>query len=172
MNFRNIVLQYKTSLMFRIVSQSLLLIVVYIGIQLWQSVGTIKGAAPIILDKTIDGDKVDLGRYQAKPVIVYFWADWCPVCKFSTPAINDLAEDYQVLTVATFAESKQDVINYLNDKSINMPVVFDTNNEWAKLYNVSAVPTTFIIDSKGNIRFVEKGYSSSMGLRLRLWWVD
>jgi thiol-disulfide isomerase/thioredoxin len=171
MNFRNIALQYKTSLLFRIVSQSLLLIVVYTGIQLWQSVGAIKGAAPLIIDQTIDGDEVDLRRYQSSPVVVYFWADWCPVCKFETPVINNLAQDYQVLSVATFAENKQDIINYLQDEGINMPVIFDEHNEWAKLYNVSAVPSTFIIDAKGNVRFVEKGYTSSIGLRLRLWWV-
>ena len=171
MNFKNIVLKYKSSLLFRILSQSLLLIVVYIGIQIWQSVGVIKGAAPIIVDKTIAGDEIDLRHYQSKPVLIYFWAEWCPVCKFETSVINELAKNHQVLTVATFSENKQDVIDYLNDEGINMPVIFDENNEWAKLYNISAVPTTFVIDEKGNIRFVEKGYASSIGLRLRLWWM-
>lgn len=172
MDFKKLVLQYKSSLLFRILSQVLLLITVYIGIQLWQSLGAIKGQAPIIIDQTLDGDEIDLRRYQAKPVVVYFWAEWCPICKFQTPAINDLAKDYPILSIATFAENKQAVEKYLKDKNIDMPVVFDEGNEWARLYNVTAVPTSFIIDAKGNIRFVEKGYTSSIGLRLRLWWVD
>jgi len=172
MNLKNIALYYKTSLLFRIVSQSLLLITVYIGIQLWQSVGTIKGAAPIIIEQTINGGAIDLRDYQSQPVVVYFWADWCPICQLQGPVINDLAEDYQVLSIATFSKDRQDTIDYLNDKGIKIPVVFDEGNEWANLYNVRGVPTTFIIDAQGNIRFVEKGYTSSIGLRLRLWWIQ
>ena len=170
MNIKNIIEKYKNSLMFRIVSQSLLLIIVYIGIQLWQSIGAIKGAAPIVIEQTIDGEEIDLRSYKSKPVVVYFWADWCPICKFQNSVINDLTEDYKVISIATFSEDKQGVIDYLQDEGITMPVIFDENNEWAKLYNVSAVPSTFIIDIQGNIRFVEKGYTSSIGMKLRLWW--
>ena len=171
MNFKIIIEKYKNSLMFRIISQSLLLIIVYIGIQLWQSVGTIKGAAPIIVEQTIEGDEIDLRRYRSKPTVVYFWADWCPICKFQNPVINDLTEDYTVISIATFSEDKQGIIKYLHDEGIEMPVIFDENNEWEKLYNVSAVPSAFIIDAQGNIRFVEKGYTSYIGMKLRLWWV-
>lgn len=171
MNFKNMWLKYKSSLLVRILSQSLLLIVVFIGIQMWQSLGVIKGQAPIILDQSLGGNEINLKRYQSKPVVVYFWAEWCPICKYETPVINELAKDYQVLSVVTFAENKQDIMQYINDESIDMPVIFDENNEWASLYNVKAVPTSFIIDAKGNIRFVEKGFTSSIGLRLRLWWV-
>ena len=170
MNFKIIFEKYKNSLMFRIVSQSLLLIVVYIGIQLWQSAGSIKGAAPVIVEQTIKGDEIDLRRHKSKPTVVYFWADWCPVCKFQNPVINNLTENYNIISIATFSENKQAVINYLHDEGIEMPVIFDENNEWAKLYNVNAVPSSFIIDTQGNIRFVEKGYTSSIGMKLRLWW--
>lgn len=171
MNYKSLLLKYKSSLLFRIVFQTLLLIAVFIGIQVWQSLGVIKGQAPIIVDQTLDGDAIDLRRYQSKPLVIYFWADWCPICKYETPVINELTKNYQVLSVATFAENKQDILQYLKDENINMPVIFDENNEWAKLYNVTAVPTSFIIDGKGNVRFVEKGFTTSIGLRLRLWWV-
>jgi len=172
MFFKNMLVKYKSSLMFRIVSQSLLLIVVYIGIQAWQSIGVIKGEAPNIVGQTIYGDEIDLKRYKSKPVVVYFWADWCPICKIKNPSINDLTKDYQVVSIATFSEDKQGIIDYLHDEEIDMSVIFDENNEWAKLYNVSAVPSIFIIDAQGNIRFVEKGYTSSLGMKLRLWWVQ
>ncbi len=171
MNFKKPVMKYKSSLLFRIVSQSLLLIAVFIGIQVWQSLGVIKGQAPIILDQSLEGNEIDLRQYQSKPVVIYFWAEWCPICKYETPVINELAKNYQVISVATFAENKQDIMQYLKDESIDMPVIYDENNKWARLYNVNAVPTSFIIDAKGNVRFVEKGFTSSIGLRLRLWWV-
>ena len=171
MNFKKIVLRYKESLVYRIIFQSVLLIIVYIGIQTWQSLGVAKGAAPIILDQTLNGKNINLSHYKTEPVIVYFWAEWCPVCRFENPTIDGLAKEYKIISIATFAENKHDVINYLNDENIDMPTVFDENNEWAKLYKVSAVPTTFIIDSQGEIRFVEKGFTSSIGLKLRLWWI-
>jgi len=171
MNFKKLVMKYKSSLLFRIVSQSLLLIVVFIGIQVWQSLGVIKGQAPIILDQSLEGNEIDLRQYQSKPVVIYFWAEWCPICKYETPVINELAKNYQVISVATFAENKQGIMQYLKDESIDMPVIYDENDEWARLYNVNAVPASFIIDEKGNVRFVEKGFTSSIGLRLRLWWV-
>lgn len=172
MRFNNLLEKYKSSLLLRILFQALLLIVVFIGIQVWQSSGAIKGQVPFILDQTLDGNEINLRRYQSKPVVVYFWADWCPICKYETPVVNELAKEYQVLSIATFAENKQDIVQYLKDENIDMPVVFDENNEWARLYNVSAVPTSFIIDAKGNVRFVEKGFTSSIGLRLRLWWIN
>jgi len=171
MNFKKLAMKYKSSLLFRIVSQSLLLIAVFIGIQVWQSLGVIKGQAPIILDQSLEGNEIDLRQYQSKPVVIYFWAEWCPICKYETPVINELAKNYQVISVVTFAENKQGIVQYLKDESIDMPVIYDENNEWARLYNVNAVPMSFIIDAKGNVRFVEKGFTSSIGLRLRLWWV-
>ena len=170
MVFKSIVAQYKSSLIFRILSQSLLLISVYMGIQLWQSLGEIKGHAPIIVDQTVAGNELDLRQFKSRPVVVYFWAEWCPICKFQTSTINEIAKNYPVISVATFSENKQATVEYIKDEKIDFSVVFDESNEWAKLYNVTAIPTIFIIDGKGNIRFIEKGYTSDIGLRLRLWW--
>ena len=170
MVMKSIVVQYKSSLLFRILSQSLLLFSVYMGIQLWQSIGDIKGHAPIIFDQTIAGNELDLRHFKSRPVVVYFWAEWCPICRFQTSAINDITKDYPVISIATFSENKQAVVKYIKDEKIDFSVVFDDNNEWAKLYNVTAIPTIFIVDGKGNIRFVERGFTSNIGLRLRLWW--
>jgi thiol-disulfide isomerase/thioredoxin len=142
------------------------------GIQTWQSLKEIKGSAPHIIGATIDAKKIDLAEYQSRPVIIYFWAEWCPICRYETPAINALVKDYQVLSISTFTENKQDVEKYLQDENITMPVIYDENNVLANLYNVTAVPTAFIVDSKGNIQFVEKGFTSAIGLKLRLWWVN
>lgn len=171
MHFKNLILKYKSSLLLRILFQTLLLIAVFIAIQVWQSLGVIKGQAPIVFDRALDGSKIDLRRYQEKPVVVYFWADWCPICKYETPVINELAKDYQVFSVATFVENKQAIVEYLQNENIDMSVIIDKDNQWARLYNVNAVPAIFILDGKGNVRFVEKGFTSSVGLRLRLWWV-
>ena len=157
---------------YRVLVQLLLLVAVYWGIQFWQTSGSIKGVAPVILDQSVQGDVIDLNKYKSKPVLVYFWAEWCPICKFENSAIEELSKDYQVISVATFINNKEDLLKYIKDENFSMSIVLDEDNEWAKLYKVNAVPTSFMIDSGGNIRFVEKGLTSSIGLRLRMWWLQ
>lgn len=64
------------------------------------------------------------------------------------------------------------VREYLKRENLSYPVIVDEDGEWANVYGVKAVPASYIIDSKGVIRFIEKGYSSETGLRLRLWWLE
>jgi len=157
---------------YRVLIQLLVLIAVYWGIQFWQTSSSIKGVAPVIVDQTLAGDVVDLRKHQSKPVLVYFWAEWCPICKFENPTVDELSKDYQVISIATFINNKQALLSYLDEEKFTMPVILDEDNEWARLYQVTAVPASFVIDNDGNIRFVEKGLTTSIGLKLRMWWLE
>ena len=170
--FDNTKQAYKKNKYIRLVFQLMFFLLIYFSIRTWQSVDNIQGKAPVIVAVTLEGEKVDLRKYQSRPVLVHFWATWCPVCQFENSNIANLVEDYQVITIASWSETETQVKTYLTDEGLSMPVIVDEDGEWAKVYGVKAVPSSFFIDSKGVIQFVEKGYTSELGLRLRLWWLE
>ncbi|RDH82349.1 MAG: protein disulfide oxidoreductase [endosymbiont of Galathealinum brachiosum] len=163
---------YKKNKFIRLIFQVLIFLLIYLSIRAWQSVDNIQGSAPVIIATTLEGEKFDLREYQSKPVLVHFWATWCPVCQFENSNIANLVGDYQVITIASWSETDVQVRAYLADKGLSMPVIVDEDGEWAKVYGVKAVPSSFIIDPQGVIQFIEKGYTSEIGLRLRLWWLE
>lgn len=163
---------YKKNKIIRLLVQSLILLMVYFAVRAWQSVDNIEGEAPVIVATMLSGEEFDLRKLQSKPVLVHFWASWCPICEFENSNIANLAKDYQVITIASWSEGDAQVQQYLDAENLNFPVIVDEDGEWAKVYAVKGVPASFILDAQGIIRFIEKGYTSETGLRLRLWWLD
>ena len=66
--------------------------------------------------------------------------------------------------------SAEEILAYMKDKHVDYPVLHDPDYRIARQYAIRGVPSSFIVDGEGNIRFVESGYTSSLGLRMRLWW--
>jgi peroxiredoxin len=61
-------------------------------------------------------------------------------------------------------------VKHLSEQQLSFPVLNDPDGHIAAAWGVHAVPASFIIDTDGQIRFVEIGYTTAIGLRLRLWW--
>jgi len=163
---------YRQHKWFRITLQLLLFLGVIFSLRAWQSRHNIQGEAPVIVDRQLSGEHFDLRAHQPKPLLVHFWATWCPICQFENSNIASLAKDHQVITIASWSEGEAQVSEYLKKEGLNLPVIVDENGEWAKVYGVKGVPASFMIDGKSRIQFVETGYTSEMGLRLRLWWLQ
>lgn len=120
------------------------------------------------------GNKHTLSDYKGKVVFLNFWATWCPPCNLEMPDIETLYEEFNknkgdviFLGVAnpkskdnmnTREVDKDGVIAFLKQKKFTFPVVFDETGEIYNKYNISALPTTFMIDKKGNIY----GYAPGM----------
>ena len=138
-------------------------------LQAWLTRDAPQGPAPEISGRLLDGTPVSLAALQGKPVLVHFWATWCPVCRLGKGGIDGLANDHRVLTVA-IDDAAADVRAYMKEAGVDFPVLHDHNGDIAREYAIRGVPTSFIIDAAGNIRFVETGYTTGVGLRLRLWW--
>ncbi|VAW58223.1 hypothetical protein MNBD_GAMMA11-3364 [hydrothermal vent metagenome] len=143
---------------------------IYFAVRYWQGREDIQGVAPMIQAVQLDGELFDLAKYRGTPVLVHFWATWCPVCRLESSNIASLAKDYTVITVATWVENEAEVSEYLQSEGLDMPVIVDTDQRWAKKYGIKAVPYSFFIDPDGVIRLTEKGYSTELGLRARMWW--
>jgi len=168
----NLTHYYKQHKWLRVFSQLLLFLLIVIVVRTWQSRDYIEGAAPIIVGTTLNAQVIDLRTPRSQPLLVHFWAVWCRICQFENPTIARLAENYSVISIASWSEGEAQVREYLKQQNLNFPVIVDEDGEWAKVYGVRAVPTSFIVDTNGDIRFIETGYTSEWGLRLRLWWAE
>jgi thiol-disulfide isomerase/thioredoxin len=105
-----------------------------------------------------------------KPIIIHFWATWCRTCKMEASSIDALSKDFEVLTIAVNSGSDDDIKKYMSEHNLNYMVVNDKDGYYAKKFNISGYPTTFIYDKNKNLSFSEVGYTSNLGLRLRIWW--
>lgn len=172
MKWRVLTAYYKSSAWFRFVLQFLIIIAIILSIQAYKTRNVVKGPAPMIQAETLNGEMFRLDAQKGKPVLVHFWATWCPVCKFENDNVAALASKYTIITIASWSEGATEVKKFMQMENLNMPVIVDEDGEWASLYGVKAVPASFFIDKNQKISFVESGYTSELGFRLRLWWLD
>lgn len=146
-----------------------LVLVLIAGVRAWQQSGTVRGPAPALAGVLLDGNSYALAPAAGQPVLVHFWATWCPICRAEQGTIEALARDYPTVTVAMQSGDDAEVAGYLRTESLSFPVLNDPDGALAARWGVRGVPASFIVDGAGQIRFVEVGYTTSVGLRLRLW---
>jgi len=107
-----------------------------------------------------------------KPLVVHFWATWCPVCKIEAPNIQKISKEHNVITIASQSGTNKDIIKYLKENNLDFTFINDQDNSYAKKFNVTVFPTTLIYDKDKNLIFSEVGYTSTLGLYLRIWWAS
>ncbi|MCK5727513.1 MAG: redoxin domain-containing protein [Thiotrichaceae bacterium] len=148
----------------------LILVIIFFLIQGWMKRNMVEGDAPNFERQLLDGSTVKLSDYRGKVLILHFWADWCPYCKFEESSISSLLESEQVITVAFQSGNNEAVQKFLLKQEISQwPTIVDNTSELSSKYGVSSVPATYFIDSNGVVRFRTRGITSSWGLRIRLW---
>jgi thiol-disulfide isomerase/thioredoxin len=145
-----------------------LVILVFAAVQWWQARNLVQGPAPPLVGHLADGSPYQLIPAEG-PVLVHFWASWCPVCRIEQDSIASIAADRRVMTVATTSGSAKEVVAYLSGQGLEMPVLMDEDGEIARGWGVNGVPASFIVDTDGNICHASMGFATEMGLRLRLW---
>ena len=162
--------QAKSKVWLRRGFEVLLVVALIAGIRAWQQRDIVSGPAPALQGVLLDGKPFVLPARPAQPVLVYFWATWCPVCRAEQGAIEAIAHDNpNVITVAMQSGSRDEVAKHLKEQGLSFPAVNDPDNQISAAWGVHAVPASFIVDTDGQIRFVEVGYTTGVGLRLRLW---
>jgi len=148
--------------------QVLIVVVLYFGIQTYHKRSTTSGMAPPLYGSLLDGASIGPESFKGKPYLVHFWAAWCSICRLEQGSINAIADDYPVLTIATQSGSNTEVAAFVKEHGLRFPVLVDNSGQWAKAFGVLAYPTSFFIDSAGEIRFVEVGFTTELGLRARM----
>lgn len=110
----------------------------------------------------LDGKKVSLADYKGKVVVLDFWATWCVPCKESFPAMQKTIEKYKddkdvvflfVNTWQSEVDKKKNAEDFLKKTKYPFHVLLDSENKVLADYKVRGIPTKFIIDGNGNIRF-------------------
>jgi peroxiredoxin len=124
--------------------------------------GTLKKAPAFTLTST-DGKAVSLADYKGKVVIVDFWDTWCPPCRMEIPHFIELTTQYrgkgfEMLGVALGREGKDTVVNFIKKNGINYVNVMATNDFIDAYGPIDGIPTTFVIDQKGQIYKTYTGY--------------
>lgn len=103
-----------------------------------------------------------------KPIILHFWATWCPTCKFEAANIEKISKDYEVITIAVQSGSNQEIQKYLDENNLTFKVVNDEDSFYSRKFNIKAFPTTLIYDKDGKQKFSEVGYTTTAGLYSRM----
>lgn len=144
-------------------------VLVFGTVRWYQQRDLVSGQSPLLTATLLDGRSIALSELRGRPVLVHFWATWCPMCKFEQAAIDRLSKDHQVVTVAMRSGDSSTVEHFMVQEGLSFPVIVDDSGELARRFGVRGVPTSFVVDANGRIRFTEVGLTSAWGLRLRLW---
>lgn len=107
---------------------------------------------------------------EKEPILIHFWATWCPTCKVEASNIQSISKEYEVLTIAVNSGSNKDIKKYMQEEGLDFRFINDKSSLFAKEFNISAYPTTFIYDKDKNLVFSDVGYTSTLGLYFRMWW--
>jgi peroxiredoxin len=114
------------------------------------------------LDSANGKGKVSMTGLAGKVVIVDFWATWCEPCKKSFPHLQDLNTKYKAsgLVIVGLSEDddKSGIAEFGNSFGADFPLVWDTNKGVGAKWEPGSMPATFIIDRKGLVRFLHRGY--------------
>jgi peroxiredoxin len=160
----------RSNRLFRGSLRVLLLVVFVMALHVYQTRGLAKCQAPDFEGLLLDGRYTSLQAYRGQPVLLQFWATWCRICAMEQAAIHRLAKDHAVLSIALDDAPPEQILNWMEGKGVSYAVVSDPEGHISQLFGVRGVPTSVIVDAAGEIRFVEVGYTTEAGLRLRLWW--
>ncbi len=126
--------------------------------------------APDFHLRTFNGESYTLSELRGNPVLINFWASWCPPCRSEMPAIQRVYDEFQdrgftVLAVnTTYQDNLGDAITFAQIRNLTFPILLDRDASVTNLYEVRSLPTTFFIDPQGIISDVVVGGPMSEAL--------
>lgn len=105
-----------------------------------------------------DGNEVKLSELFGKPIVLNFWATWCPPCKAEMPDLQKAYETYGEdirFVMVNLTDGSRDTVDgvkqFIEDNGYTFPVYFDTQYSAAMAYSVSSIPTTYFISPEGTL---------------------
>lgn len=114
------------------------------------------------LDFTVqdyEGNEVKLSDYIGTPIVLNFWASWCPPCRDEMPHFNKVSEEYAkdelLFLMVDLVDGGRETVEkgkkYVEDNGYTFTVLFDTKQNAAATYGIRSLPTTFFINKDGSI---------------------
>lgn len=126
------------------------------------SLGVVADPAPDFTLQSSTGENVRLAEQRGQVVMLNFWASWCGPCRKEMPLLDEMSKRYSaagfVLYGVNVEEDNTDAKKLIKDLGVSFSILYDTESKASSLYNIDAMPTTVVIDKKGEVRFVNRGY--------------
>lgn len=111
--------------------------------------------APGFSASDLNGHTWTLDELEGRPVVINFWATWCPPCREELPALQKLADEYAdddlVILLVDVQEPEELVRKYLDARDVNLPCVLDEDGRLSRRYRVNSFPTNVLIRPDGTI---------------------
>jgi len=118
-------------------------------------------AAPQFDLKTPDGSRVSLSDFEGKPLIVNFWATWCPPCRAEMPSFQRAWEQLQGEGIGVIAinvgEDADTIGKFTAEIPVTFPLPMDEKSQMVQAWPVRGLPTTFVVDPHGRLAYVATG---------------
>ena len=155
---------------YRWIAEITLILIVIFAVRLWQQRDVISDTAPNINAVMLSGQNFNLYQDNRRPILIHFWATWCPVCKLEQSNIENIAKDHSVITIAMQSGDNEELSQFMRQEKLSFKVINDEIGKLSRSYNIRGVPVSFVVNKDNKIEFLEVGYTTELGLRLRLWW--
>ena len=114
--------------------------------------------------------RLDLQGLRGSVVYVDFWASWCVPCRQSMPRLDALYRKYQDRGFRVVGVNKDvttaDALRFLQRVNVSFPLVADGDDAVARAFDVKAMPSGYLVDRKGVVRFVHRGFTAQTAAEL------
>jgi len=121
-------------------------------------------AAPAFQLNSNSGKPLALADFRGQIVLLNFWASWCGPCRQEMPILEQLNRQYHAKGVTLLGINVEPdsaaAVSWLKATPVTFPILFDTDSKVSNLYEVAGMPNTVIIDRKGQVRYIHRGYSA------------
>ncbi len=145
------------------------LLLAWITVPAWFQRDMVRDIIPAIGVTDLSGQAFDLAESGGRPTLLYFWGVWCPICAAMGQTIDAVAGDHPVVTIALRSGTRSELINHVRAEGFSARVIPDSDGAIAETFGVRGVPALYFVDREGRVRFSTTGYTTELGIRMRLW---
>lgn len=121
-----------------------------------------RGPAPDFTLPLRGGKEMKLSQYRGQVVMLNFWASWCGPCRQEMPLLEAIQKKYKplgfTLVGINVEPDSAEAEKFLKGTPVSFPVAYDRQSNVSKMFKVKGMPSTVIVDRKGNTRVVHNGY--------------
>jgi peroxiredoxin len=123
---------------------------------------TPSAGAPDFTLPSLDGPNLRLQEQRGHVVMINFWATWCGPCRVEMPHLSRLYEKYRgsgfTVLAVNIDEDPQKAASLAKQLGMKFPVLLDREKKVSRLYDLSTMPSTVLVDRDGRVRYVHRGY--------------
>lgn len=137
-------------------------------LSLLSSSGEVKAPDFELLDTS--GNKVSLASLSDKPTLLFFWAPWCSVCKFTMPNLESFyqshSDEFNIVSVALSFQHSDEIVQFIQENDYSFPTLLG-NDSLLGEYKIKGFPTYYVLNTDSIVVNKSMGYSTEIGMLLR-----